>query len=104
MPYLNLQYFSVDERCIRDICKDTVLVDQFLAFVKDSYSWISLPWGDYVVDLSSWVVTKEDHDLQEQVFTDMPLPMQNLVYELDQLKFAEDPNSQALLVYSLIPS
>lgn len=95
---INLSYFVVYKSHILSLSNEETLA-QFMAWYRDNANPIRMPWGDIVYSLESFVTEEEDFDLQEEVFSDCPLEIQNLIYKLKKIQLSENPDNQAELVF-----
>lgn len=95
---IDLSYFVVYKSHILDLSSEETLKN-FIEWNKENGVPIRLPWGDYVSSIESYVTEDEDFELQEEVFTDCTLEIQNLIYKLKKMQLKENPDSKAELVF-----
>lgn len=95
---IDLSYFVVYKSHILDLSSEETLKN-FIEWNKENGVPIRLPWGDYLSCLESYVTEDEDFELQEEVFTDCTLEIQNLIYKLKKMQLKENPDSKAELVF-----
>lgn len=94
----DLSYFIVNKQQILELTDEQTSID-FLNWYQQYGTHIKLPWGDNVYSIEHYVVEAEDFELQEEVFTNCNLKIQNLIYQLKQLQLKENPHSNAELVF-----
>lgn len=95
---INLSYFVVYKSHIVQLSNEETL-EKFIEWIKEEGEFISLPWGDHVYGMESYLIDEEEFQLQEEVFTDCTLEIQNLIYNLKKMQLKENPDSKAQLVY-----
>lgn len=96
---LDLSYFVVNQQQVLSLSNENTL-KEFLAWIPNHGINVRMPWGDWVVDLEGYMTEDEDFELQEEVFSDCSLEIQNLIYQLKKLQLKEQPNSKASLAFS----
>lgn len=95
---IDLSYFIVYKSHILSLSNEETL-NNFMAWYGENCETIRLPWGDLVYGLESYLTEEEDFLLQEEVFSDCTLEIQNLIYKLKKMQLSENPDSKAELVF-----
>lgn len=95
---IDLSYFTVNKHQIL-LLSDEQTCQEFMEWYQENGEYIRLPWGDIVYSLECFVLDKEEFELQEEVFTECTLAIQNLIYNLKQLQLKDNPESKADLVF-----